>query len=40
MPASRTFSVVLVTPQSPIGYGAEGSNPITYTGSAVSTRLR
>jgi alpha-D-xyloside xylohydrolase len=40
MRASRTFTVVLVTSQSPIGYGATGGNPITYTGSAVSTRLR
>jgi alpha-D-xyloside xylohydrolase len=29
MPASRTFTVVLVTPQSPIGYGATANNPIT-----------
>jgi alpha-D-xyloside xylohydrolase len=40
MPASRTFSVVLVTPQSAAGYGAPGGNPITYTGSPISTRLR
>ncbi len=40
MPASRTFTVVLVTPQSPKGYGAIGGNPIAYTGAAVQTRLR
>jgi alpha-D-xyloside xylohydrolase len=38
--ASRTFTVVLVTPQSAVGYGAAGSHPIAYTGSAVTTRLR
>jgi alpha-D-xyloside xylohydrolase len=40
MPASRTFTIVLVTPQSPSGYGATANNPIVYTGSAVSTRVR
>jgi alpha-D-xyloside xylohydrolase len=40
VPASRTFTVVLVTPQSPIGYGASANNPITYTGSAITTRLK
>jgi len=40
LPATRTFTVVLVTPQSPIGYGATGSNPITYTGAAMTRRLR
>jgi alpha-D-xyloside xylohydrolase len=40
VPASRTFIVVLVTAQSPIGYGATANNPITYTGSAVRTRIR
>jgi len=40
MPASRTFTVVLVTAQSPVGYGATANNPITYTGASVSTRLR
>jgi alpha-D-xyloside xylohydrolase len=40
VPASRTFTVVLVTPQSPIGYGAAANNPIAYTGSAVTTRLK
>jgi alpha-D-xyloside xylohydrolase len=39
-PASRTFNVILVTPQSPVGYGAAANNPITYTGAAVTTRLR
>ena len=40
MPASRTFTVVLVTPQAPAGYGATGGNAIAYTGAAISTRLR
>ncbi|HEY2433258.1 MAG TPA: TIM-barrel domain-containing protein [Vicinamibacterales bacterium] len=40
MPATRTFTVVLVTPQSAVGYGAGGTNPIAYTGAAVSTRVR
>ena len=40
MPASRAFTVVLVTPQSMIGYGAPANNPITYTGSAVRTQIR
>jgi alpha-D-xyloside xylohydrolase len=40
VPASRTFTVVLVTPQSPIGYGAAGGRSIVYTGSVVRTRLR
>jgi alpha-D-xyloside xylohydrolase len=40
MAVNRTFNVVLVTPQSPIAYGATGSNPITYAGAAISTRLR
>jgi len=40
VPASRTFTVVFVTPQSPIGYGATANNPITYTGAAVTRRLR
>jgi alpha-D-xyloside xylohydrolase len=40
MPASRTFTVIVVSPQSPIGYGAVVNNPITYTGAAVSRRLR
>jgi alpha-D-xyloside xylohydrolase len=39
-PARRTFSVILVTPQSPIGYGAAANNPVTYTGAAVTVRLR
>jgi alpha-D-xyloside xylohydrolase len=39
MPASRAFTVILVTPQSPIGFGGTGTNPITYTGSAISKRL-
>lgn len=40
MPDRRTFNIVLVTPQTPVGYGAAGGTPITYTGSAISTRLR
>jgi alpha-D-xyloside xylohydrolase len=40
MPASRTFTVVLVSPQSAIGYGATANNPVTYTGSAITVRLR
>jgi hypothetical protein len=32
--------VILVTPQSPIGYGAAANNPVTYTGAAVTVRLR
>jgi alpha-D-xyloside xylohydrolase len=40
MPASRTFTVVLVTPQSPAGYGATANTPITYTGAAVTARPR
>ena len=40
MPASRTFAVVLVTPQSPLGYGAAAGHTITYRGAAVSTPLR
>jgi alpha-D-xyloside xylohydrolase len=39
-PASRTFTVILVSPQSPIGYGAAGTSPIIYTGAALTTRLR
>jgi alpha-D-xyloside xylohydrolase len=39
MPASRTFSIVLVTPQAAAGYGATGGTAITYTGSAISRRL-
>jgi len=40
MASNRTFTVVLVTPQSSIGYGAAANNPITYTGSAVRTQIR
>jgi alpha-D-xyloside xylohydrolase len=42
IPASRTFTVIVVTPQSPIGYGAvaAANTPIAYSGSAVSTRIR
>jgi alpha-D-xyloside xylohydrolase len=40
MPAGRTFTVVLITPQTPIGYGAAGGTPISYTGSEIRRRLR
>src|SRR5204862_8070542 len=40
VPASRTFNVILVSPRSPVGYGAAADNPITYTGAAVRKRLR
>ncbi len=40
MPSSRVFTFILVSPQSPIGYGAVVDNPITYTGAAVTTRIR
>jgi alpha-D-xyloside xylohydrolase len=40
MASSRTFTVVLVTPQSSSGYGAAANNPITYTGSAIRTQVR
>lgn len=40
MPASRTFTVIAVGPDASIGYGATANNPITYTGAAVSMRLR
>jgi alpha-D-xyloside xylohydrolase len=39
MAATRTFTVIVVSPQSPIGYGAAANNPIAYTGAAVSTRI-
>jgi alpha-D-xyloside xylohydrolase len=38
--ATRTFTVIVVGPQAPIGYGAAANTPITYTGAAISTRLR
>jgi len=40
MASNRTFTVVLVTPQSSIGYGAPANNPITYSGVQVRTRIR
>ena len=41
MPASRTFTVVLVTPQNAIGYGAQAKGTtVTYTGASIRTPVR
>ena len=40
MPASRRFAVILVSPQSPVGYGATANNPIAYSGAAIRTVIR
>jgi alpha-D-xyloside xylohydrolase len=40
MAAVRTFTVVLITPQTPVGYGVAGGTPITYAGSEIRRRLR
>jgi alpha-D-xyloside xylohydrolase len=39
MPASRTFSVILVTPQHAIGYGATPRGSLTYTGATMRQHL-
>ena len=40
IPASRTFNVVLVSPQNVVGYGAKPGTAITYSGAAVRTRIQ
>jgi hypothetical protein len=39
MPASRTFSVILVTPQHAFGYGATPRGSLTYTGALMRQHL-
>jgi hypothetical protein len=41
MPSSLTFTVVLVTPQNAIGYGAQAKGTtVTYTGASIRTPVR
>jgi alpha-D-xyloside xylohydrolase len=39
MPASRTFNVILVTPQRALGYGATPRGSLTYTGTLMRQHL-